>query len=71
MTTKQFKVRAEQMFQRANPGATIVKWTHGPVRTINKGNGDRCMCGVFYATQEGYRSRHVTAHMDSQGFGVR
>jgi hypothetical protein len=71
MTPKQFKAKAERMFLRVNPGATIVKWTHGPVRTTNKGNGDKCMCGMFLATQEGYRSRNVQAHMDSQGFGVR
>jgi hypothetical protein len=71
MTKTQFKTKAEALFHKANPGATITGWVYQP-RMVKYPTGLKGMYGTFHATAEGYRAKIMIAEWDAKtGWGVR
>jgi hypothetical protein len=70
MNRKQFTAKAEQMFRRANPSATIGRWTFGPNR-VTWADGSKGYSGAFLATAPGYLTSQILATQSRDGVWVR
>lgn len=70
MTKAQFKKKAEALFLKVNPTATVGAWAFGP-NAVTWADGSKGMAGGFNASAPGHRARVVVANETPNGFGVR
>lgn len=70
MNTNQFKSKAQALFLKANPTATISGWTYGPKR-VTWPTGRKGIAGRFFATAPGFRPKQIMADWDGDGIWVR
>jgi hypothetical protein len=71
MNTTTFRRKAETMFRKANPDATIaIEWTHGPV-TVTWADGTKGISGTFQAQAPGFRTRPMCASLLDGEVAVR
>lgn len=69
MTPAKLKRKAEILFRKENPAATIA-WTMTP-RLVTYPTGLRQLTGQFHATAPGYRSRNMTVAGDDSFTMIR